>query len=332
MDLSIGIRENTQHTTMKKTLIFILICCFSQLVNAQATKLTDVEKIQLKALKEVVRLAGKQGDTTIINDYVKRNPLTSSYLYSYYLSSKVDIKAASFWAKKEKRPTVVQRNLLKKDILYLYQKGIDTCQYCSLSARVLRAKFLAQTKDYGPLYKNDMKILTAAGYKRPFGDIDISVQYSYSKSGSWIGASFSPYRYIRPYSNMKQLDKDGKIFSRNVVKPSGYSLFPVSYQYNLANQIHDINISIYQTNAPVYFNITKFGHWQNMKTEKNAFYYRPEIGFGTTYFSVNYGYNVQLNRKEQTTIDKHIFTARYSLIPIKKYFSKKEKIEEVDNY
>ncbi len=314
---------------MQKLLIFIIMLCFHQSIMAQKKELSATEKEQEKAINKVAKVAHQLGDTLLLDNYLLNKPLKTNYMYALFLSLKVNMKIDAYWEmKKSPNPNLNQLKMLKNDIVSTYQKAIDTCFECSLAPRFYRASFLSELDKSDATHKKDMQILVAAGYKNPIESIDLNVQYSYSKSGSWIGFGFAPFRFLLPQSTLVQKGENGKLSEPFKVKSKGHSIFPLTYQYNWANQIHDVNVSIYQFDGPLYLNITKFGNWINTKKGQNAYYYRPEIGYDKHFFSINYGYNVQLNHKELTTIDKHIFTARFSFLAFKSYFDKKKSVKK----
>lgn len=190
-----------------------------------------------------------------------------------------------------------------------------------LDNKINRCKFLNKTGTNKELYQTEYKLLKSAGYKKDFSHPDISLLFSYTNS-PWIGISVSPIRFFQPSYSIRNVNEAGKKIESKRKIGMSISFLPISYQYNFANKIQDFNVSLLQINGPVFIDVTKFGSWQNTAKGTNVIYYRPEIGLGTAYFSVNYGRNVAITRRNEQIIDKNMLTARFSLWAFGKYFSK----------
>jgi hypothetical protein len=317
---------------MKKTLIFMIICCISQLVLAQKPK-EDLEfEVFTKQIIQIQKTAMKVKSSSMLSDYIKEHPTKTAKQYAFYSACNAFI-IFSIYKKELKNKVVIpepKKQVIVNTILNNFQTSIDTCSVCRTKYKINRYEFLKEINIKPELQLSELKVLKTKGYKSEFQHADFSIQYSYSTT-PWIGFSVAPVRLFTPFYRIREMNPEtGKKYT--AASGGGYSttFLPLTYQYNFTNQIHDFGFSLLQIDAPIYINFTKFGSWQNTSKRTNTIYYRPEIGLGSAFFSVNYGRNYALTHRGENTIDKHIFTARFSMWAFNKYFSKKEKVEKVD--
>jgi hypothetical protein len=280
---------------MKKTILLFITIFLPTCFFAQKFKPTAEDKTLIKELKAIQKNVLKTQDMSLYDAFAKANPTASGYVYAYFFSLKtVAVSTLNHPTLYDEQPDKTKREVILATILSDYQKAIDTCKWCSLNTRAARLDFFKSTDSTSALYKTELKTLTKLGYKESYEGLSLGVTCS---TDNWIGASFSVYKgYTSPYS-MKLSDKKGKTLSYTHKTVFGAEFLPVTYSYNPKEQLHDASLSLFQFDAPLFVNVTKFGFIRKTNYAGGLFYYRPEIGIGYKHFSLIYGKTIFLNKQ-----------------------------------
>jgi hypothetical protein len=307
---------------MKKTLILALVLCFSSLLLAQTKKDDDKkEALLVKKLDSVATYAIKERNPILLDDFFQKNLPQSNKMYAFYYQLKAYILTNMY--QKELTNEVREQKVIETiaEILKYHQLSIDTCKMCSMQYTRNRFNFLTKYNlIYEDVYKIDSMTLKNAGYKFNYQGLDLFVNYSRGKS-NWFGIGFSAFKVQQPYYSFKV--KNSQTGKKDIVVaefPKAFTILPISYNYDFRTKTNDINASLFQLEAPFYVNFTKFGIMSRARVAEPILYYRPEIGFGTGNIAIVYSYNVKLQKKNTTEIDRHLITLRFSQIFKKTYF------------
>ncbi len=301
--------------------ILFYFLCFSGILLAQTKKDDDKkEAVFIKQLDSVATTATKEKKPVLLDDFFQKNLPQTPKMYAFYYLLKAKILSDLYETELKSEIRTQKTTEIIAEILKYHQQSIDTCSRCSLQYTLNRFNFLTKYNLRNEkIYNIDSIMLKNTGYKPSFDGLDLFVNYSRGQN-NWFGIGFSPYKIQQPFFKLTGIDnKTGKkeVFVKQ--RPHAFSIIPFSYNYDFKTQTNDINVSLFQIEAPFYINFTKFGIMSRAHVAEPIFYYRPEIGFGTGNITIFYSRNVKLQKNNTTEIDKHLITLRLSQIFKKNY-------------
>ncbi|MEM9547337.1 MAG: hypothetical protein AAGA77_15265 [Bacteroidota bacterium] len=152
---------------------------------------------------------------------------------------------------------------------------------------------------------SDVQLLKSHGYKEMKSGIGISAKYKYDGE-SWLGAELSLLSAYFPSYSIK--DSDGSVIHKDRYSTS-FSALIFGYVQNVQSQdLSDLNFSLLRIEAPLYIDLIQFGLIDT--SEKNYWYYRPELGIGYSFLHLSVGYNLFFNKDEEAELSNSIFNFR----------------------
>lgn len=157
------------------------------------------------------------------------------------------------------------------------------------------------------LYRENLAWLKENGYKETRDGFAISFvaqQGMYPHFGAEISlvSEFQP-RYKNPKGD----------FIDNAA--SFVSLFKVGYMYHPARRVHDVHFTLLEVSAPFHVDITQFGFSMHPDLSKNAWFYRPQVGYSFERFSLFYSYNFIFRKSNRDLFEKHTVGISFQFIP-----------------
>jgi len=294
------------HQRFPVFLVVFLIswCCIAQ------------EKVSYnKQIEEKAKLAEKNKDIAIFDEFVKQNPATN--------------EISEQWVNVKRAKTLM--NILKEDVegntqngqkaLRSYiaetQKGIDSCSLCSICDKIDRFEFLDKFRlKKNKFYQTEIRELRKLGFRQDRSGVAMGIVLS-QNNATWIGGEVSLLSYYSPTYIIKD-PLNPKLPILQSKRTMYLFVLPFTYSLDVQNKYTEWTVALFQLNAPIMINITKFGYRNEIATWKGSAFYRPEIGVGFGKFSLNYHYTMFFNKNYKDVSTKHGITLRFASILAKK--------------
>ncbi|MDF1697481.1 MAG: hypothetical protein P1U56_16680 [Saprospiraceae bacterium] len=159
-------------------------------------------------------------------------------------------------------------------------------------------------ESYKPKYKDytsDLNRLKAHGYKKDKLGLGLVAVAKYD-GDIWLGGELALFSGYAPLYTLR--DSDGTTVAKNRVAVSA-SMLTLGYYRNLNTDYGDYSISLVRIEAPLFIDLFKLGYIKD--SNKNHWYYRPEIGVGYSILQLSLGYNFFF-KKEGTEDLANVFT------------------------
>jgi hypothetical protein len=209
------------------------------------------------------------------------------------------------------------RDSLVLIILADYEQAIATCPNCSILAHRYRYEFLHKIAPKTGLYKDDLKKIKAAGYKRDKKGVMLGL-HAWQRNGTWLGGSIVPFAEISPFYRLRLESPTSKKKQFLYHAPLNFNMLAFAYSRKLDENLNDISFSAYHLYAPIVLNLetigVQFGKDAEGKAIAPRWYYRPEIGVGIGHLSLSIGYDLFFRKSARRVSDKFFVQLRYAFI------------------
>jgi hypothetical protein len=285
------------------------------MLNAQ-TAIDTLEETFIKNTEVVAEKAIQNKNSQIFDDYLKENPAPTRKANAWTKAGKAYILSEIYKENLKKDITSPISIKIVKDILDNYQFAVDSCYECGLTYKLDRYNFLKKYKLVPDIRQKELTELQKYGYKEDKTGISLGLNLSQGKD-TWIGAQLSFLSFNSP--TYKLYSPTTKEVIRKSDDKYGFSahFLPIAVNFNVAQKTSEFAISLFQINAPISLDITKFGYRNVGNDKKGSGFYRPEIGFGWRSLSLSYGYNHLFNKSYRPLYEKHLINLRFTPIIIK---------------
>jgi len=292
------------------TFLLFFVHAFSIGQNQVDTSLKARNARQWEMIDKAYDFSYKHKNIDSLQKVLNSGKITNLEYYAGACLSKIDILERKYKKEiKEFRFGDSSKQKYINEILDCYKLAIDTCTKCKLKSKKQRLSFLEDINDRGTLYQNDLNELKAFGYREPYHSLNLGINYMRGIN-NWLGLEISFFTYSE--LGFKKLKKNTN--SNKYYVPFEYpfvgSFLSVGYMRNLDRKVTDLSFSIIQITSPLLINITKFGFQTNKEDKISYWYYRPEIGFGWSYLSIYYSYNLLFNNSSRHSFEKHLFNLK----------------------
>jgi hypothetical protein len=275
---------------------------------------TSQEDLLKAARKEVVKTQNMKP----LSDLIASGQLTEDHVLATAYMSRANINRGYERGRwdyfKWEEPI---RDSLVLIILADYEQAIATCPSYSILAHKYRYEFLHQVAPKTGLYKDDLKKIKAAGYKRDKKGVMIGL-HAWQRNGTWLGGSILPFAEISPFYRLRFESPTSKKKEFLYHAPLNFNMLALSYSRKLNENLNDISFSAYHLYAPIVLNIetigVQFGRDADGKAIAPRWYYRPEIGFGIGHLSLSAGYDLFFRKSARRVSDKFFVQLRYAFI------------------
>jgi hypothetical protein len=307
---------------MKKNILLFLLIFLGNLLQVRAQKNSAIENKFVNEANLSADQAIKDKNPQSYEDFLVKNIPPSEKTKAW-----THIRRAMIWVEIDadslKNNEVFARKFLNK-FLAETQIGIDGCFECSIKYRIDR---LDEIKDWklkkDNFSKNELNELKKLGYKEDKNGLALGPTIT-QNNGLWLGAEMSLWTFYEPFYRIVGIDPvtKKKTLQANTVFSPQLMVFPISFAINPTTKNTDFSASIFQINAPLMVNITKFGYRTFEEKQFNPLrvytkkigFYRPEIGIGFNNFSLNYSYTAYFKKVYRDSEQAHGVTLRY--IPV----------------
>ncbi len=307
---------------MKKTLLytfFFLGFMANLFAQTQLDSLIEAKEdafLSLAAKASQKAIADK--NAAIFEEHLKENPAPTKKMRAWTNIGRAYILWQINDATLKKDTKSANSDLIVKEVLQIFQQGIDSCLYCSVANRLERLAFLEAYNLLPDFQKNELKELKKAGYRASQTGISLGVNLSQGKD-TWIGGQIGFFSFNDPRYSLKSFnDQTAKLEEvRKVKRTTMGHLMSVAFNLNVQQKTSEFSLSIFQMSAPIMFDVTKFGYRNFGEGKKGSGFYRPEIGLGLGAFSISYGYNHLFNKAYRPLYERHLLNLRFTPIVVK---------------
>lgn len=95
------------------------------------------------------------------------------------------------------------------------------------------------------------------------------------------------------------------------------SVLKIGYMFHPARRVHDVHLTLIEISAPIHVDVTQFGFSMHPDLSKNAWFYRPQVGYSYERFSIFYSYNFIFRKSNRDLFERHTVGISFQFIPIR---------------
>jgi hypothetical protein len=245
-----------------------------------------------------------RGTEMIINDYKKAQEISETKKHKTF----VDFCLLEY-ARKSRLISRVGRRFeidtlytpIKLEYLHDVPKFLSSLENDSLTTKVNQLLNILYDSYQKTKFNGDQNYIS----------ITPSANLKYDQLGLWYGGEialdFVNERYLYKFKRIFNSEN----FSRRI------TAFHVGFNMNdKTRAINEFYFGTFRRSDiyGVYFKIIQFGFIQNLnETRRNAWFYRPQIGFNIGHFQLFYSYTAVFNKELRQLAPKHAINLRFSM-------------------